>query len=110
MPTSSTTLAQVVDDDKASLVSNSWGDLEENSTSEGVAAYEQVFLQGAMQGIGFLFSSGDNGDEVANSGSEAGRLPDLGPLRHLGRRHVRRHRPGRHVPVPDRMGHREVRR
>jgi subtilase family serine protease len=74
-----TTLAQVVDDDQASLVSNSWGDLEENSTSEGVAAYEQVFLQGAMQGIGFLFSSGDNGDELANSGRKQADYPTSDP-------------------------------
>ena len=29
--------------------------------------YEQVFKQGALQGQSFLFSSGDNGDELANS-------------------------------------------
>jgi subtilase family serine protease len=32
-----------------------------------VVAYEQIFLQGAMQGISFMFSSGDNGDELANT-------------------------------------------
>jgi subtilase family serine protease len=61
------TLGRVVDDNKASLVSNSWSDLEQNETSVNVAAYEQVFLQGAMQGIGFLYSSGDSGDELASS-------------------------------------------
>jgi subtilase family serine protease len=59
------TLARVVDDDQASLVSNSWSDLEASASADSVAAYEQVFLQGAMQGIGFLFSSGDSGDELA---------------------------------------------
>jgi subtilase family serine protease len=63
-----TTLAKVVDDDQASLVSNSWSDLEANESADGIAAYEQVFLQGAMQGIGFMFSSGDNGDELAATG------------------------------------------
>ena len=61
------TLARVVDENQASLVSNSWSDLEANTSADSVAAYEQVFLQGAMQGIGFLFSSGDNGDELAHT-------------------------------------------
>ncbi len=61
------TLARVVDEDQASLVTNSWSDLEANESSDAVAAYQQVFLQGAMQGIGFLFSSGDNGDELDNT-------------------------------------------
>jgi subtilase family serine protease len=62
------TLAKVVDDNEASLVSNSWSDVEANETADTVAAYEQVFLQGAMQGISFIFSSGDSGDEVARTG------------------------------------------
>lgn len=63
-----TTLARVVTENKASLVSNSWGDVEQNESADNVVAYEQVFLRGAMQGISFLFSSGDNGDEVKKSG------------------------------------------
>ena len=62
------TLTTVVDENKASLVSNSWGDVEEAATSALIVAYEQVFLQGAMQGISFMYSSGDNGDELANTG------------------------------------------
>jgi len=58
-------LARVVDDNKASLVTNSWSDLEIAETPAGIAAYEQLFLQGAVQGIGFMFSSGDDGDEAA---------------------------------------------
>ena len=61
-------LGQVVDDNIAKLVTNSWGDLESNETSDNTAAYEQVFLQGATQGISFMFSSADDGDELANSG------------------------------------------
>jgi subtilase family serine protease len=63
-----TTLATVVDQDKVSVVSNSWSDVEQAETSDSVAAYEQVFLQGTMEGISFAFSSGDNGDELANTG------------------------------------------
>ncbi|MCU1658587.1 MAG: physarolisin [Pseudonocardiales bacterium] len=73
------TLAQVVDENKAQLVSNSWGDLEQNETADNVAAYEQVFLQGAMQGISFMYSSGDNGDELANSGLKQADYPTSDP-------------------------------
>jgi subtilase family serine protease len=62
------TLGQVVDEDLAQVVTNSWGDLDSNETADSIAAYEQVFLQGALEGISFLYSSGDNGDELANSG------------------------------------------
>ena len=62
------TLGQVVDEDKAQVVTNSWGDLDSNETADSIAAYEQIFLQGAVQGISFLYSSGDNGDELDNSG------------------------------------------
>ena len=63
------TLGQVVDENIAKLVTNSWGDLDSNETADSIAAYEQVFLQGALQGISFMYSSGDNGDELANSGT-----------------------------------------
>jgi subtilase family serine protease len=59
------TLAQVVDDDSAQLVTNSWSDVEENESPDSVAAYEAIFLQGAVEGISFMFSSGDDGDELA---------------------------------------------
>jgi subtilase family serine protease len=74
-----TALAQVVDDNQAQLVSNSWGDLEENESGDSVAAYEQVFMQGEMQGISFMFSSGDNGDELANSGIKQADYPTSDP-------------------------------
>jgi subtilase family serine protease len=62
------TLANVVDEDRAQIVSNSWSDVEENESPDNVAAYENVFLQGALEGISFAFSSGDNGDELARTG------------------------------------------
>lgn len=62
------TLARVVDDNKASIVTNSWSDVEANETTGFVHAYEAVFEQGAAQGIGFFFSSGDSGDELARTG------------------------------------------
>ena len=62
------TLAKVVRQNGASIVSNSWGDLEETASQTRSSAYETIFLRGALQGISFLFSSGDNGDELANTG------------------------------------------
>lgn len=61
-------LNKVVDGRLADIVSNSWGDIEENSTPDLAAAYDQVFQNGAVEGIGFYFSSGDAGDNVASSG------------------------------------------
>ena len=71
-------LSQVVTDNQASIVTNSWGEptfvkLDDGTVASTidpglVAAYESVFQQGAAQGIGFYFSSGDNGDEKANAG------------------------------------------
>ncbi|WP_234469267.1 protease pro-enzyme activation domain-containing protein [Streptomyces sp. MBT62] len=60
-------LNKIVDNHLADIVSNSWGDIEANQTPDLAAAYDQVFQLGAVEGIGFYFSSGDNGDEVANT-------------------------------------------
>ncbi len=66
-------LAQIVADNKASIVSDSWGEptfvmqdgVEYITIDQAtVDAYESVFKQGAVQGIGFYFSSGDDGDEM----------------------------------------------
>jgi subtilase family serine protease len=73
------TLQRVVDDNKASLVSNSWGGTEQGTDASSVAAYQSVFLQGAMQGIGFVFSSGDDGDELANTGTKQVDYPTSDP-------------------------------
>ncbi len=74
------TLAKVVDQNKVQLVSNSWGDLEANSSTDTVAAYQEIFIQGAMQGISFMFSSGDNGDELDNSGLKQADYPASDPF------------------------------
>ncbi|MFJ4790503.1 protease pro-enzyme activation domain-containing protein [Streptomyces sp. NPDC088794] len=63
-------LSKVVDNHLADIVSNSWGDIEANQTPDLAAAYDQVFQLGAVEGIGFYFSSGDNGDEVAHTGTK----------------------------------------
>lgn len=74
------TLQKVADDDTAQLVTNSWGDAGEAPVgADEVAAYEQVFLQGAAEGISFLFSSGDSGDELANTGLKQADYPASDP-------------------------------
>ncbi len=73
------TLARVVDDNKASIVSNSWGDAGEEVTAGEVHAYQSVFTQGAAEGIGFFFSSGDSGDEAANTGTVQADWPATDP-------------------------------
>jgi subtilase family serine protease len=63
------TLDQLVDDNQADLVSNSYGDPgEQDQNPSTIVAFEQPILQGALQGISFMFSSGDSGDEVADTG------------------------------------------
>jgi subtilase family serine protease len=73
------TLTQVVDDGTAQLVTNSWGDTEAAGTPDIVAAYEGVFLQGATEGMSFLFSSGDDGDELDSSGTKQADYPTSDP-------------------------------
>src|SRR5205807_1393207 len=71
-------LANVVDEDRVQLVSNSWGDLEQNE-SDTIPAYENIFLQGALEGISFMYSSGDHGDELASSGIKQADYPTSDP-------------------------------
>jgi subtilase family serine protease len=65
-------LSLIVDHHLADMVSNSWGEIMHFLNPDGtvgnmdpalIAAYEQVFEQGAIEGIGFYFSSGDCGAE-----------------------------------------------
>ena len=60
-------LSTIVDQHLADVVSDSWGEIMHSSVNGDmdpglIAAYEQVFQQGAVQGIGFDFSAGDCGD------------------------------------------------
>jgi subtilase family serine protease len=53
----------IVDNHLADIVSDSWHlGLESQMPAGLVPAFEQVFEQGAAEGIGFYFSSGDHGD------------------------------------------------
>jgi len=54
-------LAYIVDHHLASIVSDSWGEPSDDATL--TSEYDQVFKVGAIEGIGFFFSSGDSGYE-----------------------------------------------
>ncbi|MER5862908.1 S53 family peptidase [Kitasatospora sp. NPDC002040] len=68
-------LNKIVDSRLADIVSNSWGDIEANQSADTAAAYDHTFKLGAVEGIGFYFSSGDDGDEVANTGTKQVDIP-----------------------------------
>ncbi|MGI8445678.1 MAG: S53 family peptidase [Streptosporangiaceae bacterium] len=53
--------AFIVDNGTASIVSNSWGEPASYSTIN--ATFDLIFQVGALEGIGFMFSSGDSGYE-----------------------------------------------
>ncbi|WP_042386798.1 S53 family peptidase [Streptacidiphilus melanogenes] len=64
----SAALANIVDNHLADVVSNSWSEImhttdQGDMTKAQIQAYEQIFEQGAIEGIGFGFSSGDCGDQ-----------------------------------------------
>jgi subtilase family serine protease len=63
--------AQVVNDHLASIVTDSFGEPYDDATIQSV--WDQVFQAGAVEGIGFMFSSGDSGYEdpaVEDGGSD----------------------------------------
>jgi len=57
----STALAYIVDHHTADIVTDSWGAPYNTTTAQ--ALYDFIFKAGAAEGIGFFFSSGDNGYE-----------------------------------------------
>ena len=59
----------IVDNELAQVISNSYGSTGEPTSVADVADSRQTFQQAAAEGISVLFSSGDNGDEVANTGT-----------------------------------------
>lgn len=57
----------IVDNELAQIISNSYGSTGEPALADTTDAH-QTFVQAAAEGITVAFSSGDNGDEVANTG------------------------------------------
>lgn len=63
----------------ANIVTNSWG-LSTDLMSPGQASRdERIFMQAAAEGIGLNFSSGDSGDELANTGGKTVDYPASSP-------------------------------
>ncbi len=73
------TFARINDEDAAQIVTNSWSGYESGLRSTTAAAYEQAFLQGAAEGISYMFSSGDDGDELAATGTKQVDYPGSDP-------------------------------
>ncbi len=96
----------VVDHHAAQIISNSYGDSRRGRrTADLVSAESAIFIQAAIEGIGLYFSSGDDGDEIANLGYRHGRLAVLEPLGHRRGRHVSGRRRRQQLRLRDRLGH-----
>lgn len=72
-------LTRVVNDGSVNVVSNSWDGLESQTTPGTAAAYETLFQQGIAEGMTFSFSSGDDGDELAATGTKQADYPASDP-------------------------------
>ncbi|HET7036071.1 MAG TPA: S53 family peptidase [Thermomicrobiaceae bacterium] len=72
-------LNHVVDRDLAQIVTNSYGFPTELLPPGYVKPYNDTLIQAAIQGIGVYFSSGDDGDEVANIGFRSVDWPAASP-------------------------------
>ncbi len=70
---------KVVNGSLADVVTNSWGEPEADGAPV-MAMTHQTALQAAAQGISLLVSSGDNGDEIANTGMRQVDAPSNDPL------------------------------
>jgi len=73
------TFSRINDEGVANIVTNSWGGVGDVVKPTLLQAYETAFLQGAVEGISYVFSSGDSGDEVANTGSAQTDYPASDP-------------------------------
>jgi subtilase family serine protease len=60
----------IVDENRASIVTDSYGSIESTFSSGDRAGYEQAFLQAAMQGITVLYSTGDVGSILGYPASD----------------------------------------
>jgi subtilase family serine protease len=65
-------LTYIVDKHLASIVSDSWGGPSDDATL--TSAYDHLFVVGAVEGIGFFFSSGDSGYESPAEHPDSGQI------------------------------------
>ena len=73
-------LNDVVDQHLASIVTNSYGYPTELLPKRFIVPYEDTILQGAVEGIGIYFSSGDNSDESLTMGYTTADWPASSPF------------------------------
>ncbi|MFC1416470.1 S53 family peptidase [Streptacidiphilus cavernicola] len=63
-------LSRIVDHRLADIVSNSWGEAEDSQSDPAVdPVYDDIFMRGAVEGIGFYVATGDDGDYAAAEGA-----------------------------------------
>jgi len=74
-----TAWASVIDNHLASVVTDSWNDNSENLPASEIDFYHEYLMEAASTGITVMFSSGDDGDEVASSGTKQVGLPSSDP-------------------------------
>jgi subtilase family serine protease len=72
-------ITTVLDGELAQVITNSWGSPGESAGRAQLRAFADTFLQAAVEGIGLIFASGDNGDEVARTGERTVDFPASAP-------------------------------
>lgn len=73
------TFYRINDENLANVVTNSWGGVGDATKPALQLAYDTAFLQGAAQGISYVFSTGDNGDEATALGTPQTDFPASDP-------------------------------
>jgi len=73
------TFARINDENVAQIVTNSWGGVGDAVKPALLLEYQTLFLQGAAQGISYVFSSGDSGDEATAVGTPQTDYPASDP-------------------------------
>ncbi len=71
--------ASTIDNHLASVVTDSWNDNTEVVPAGLVDFYQEYLLEAGTTGMTVMFSSGDDGDEVASTGTKQVSLPDSDP-------------------------------
>ncbi len=72
-------MSTILDHKLANIVSNSYSNRGEAVPADVIAGEVTIQLQAAGEGVGLYFSSGDNGDEVANLGYASPDFPASSP-------------------------------
>ena len=74
------TYRTILDQNSVQIVSTSYGDVGEDIPTSVLATETLLFARGALQGISFLNSSGDDGDEAAAIGAAEPDAPATNPF------------------------------